>query len=79
LLRRRNVSQKHTQKKLKAIMKEKFGQLDISGIYLPMPLLEKLSKQKYRIIYKLLIELGKVIPQLAMFICLSGERLNSTS
>lgn len=66
--RKRKVSEKHpreySQKELLRLLQD-FETIIITGAYLPLPILEWLSKPTYGIIYRPLITLGTVIPSLA--------------
>lgn len=76
LLRKRKVSDKHpkeyTQKELLTVLKD-FETIQISGIYLPLPILWLFSKPRYRVLWKPLLVLGKVLPSLAMYTCWYGK------
>jgi SAM-dependent methyltransferase len=70
ILKREKVSLKHEReysyKELLQIF-GKFRTLELSGIYLPIPILHFFCKPHYRFIYATLIRFGKIFPKLSLF------------
>ena len=77
ILHRRLTSQKHekeySQTELLQLLKD-FKQVEISGIYLPLPPFTLLSKSRYRFIWQILFPLGRWFPKLARFIAYCGMK-----
>lgn len=75
ILRRRLTSQKHEKEYRQAELLQLlsgFEQVEISGIYLPLPPFTLLCKSRYRFIWQILFPLGKWLPKLARFIAYCG-------
>ena len=77
ILHRPLTSQKHekeySQTELLQLLND-FKQVEISGIYLPLPPFTLLSKSRYRFIWQILFPLGGWFPKLARFIAYCGRK-----
>jgi len=78
LLRRDKLSIKHpkeyTHKELKQVLL-KFKTIELTGLYLPIPIFHLFAKPRYRFIYNSLIRLGGIIPKLAYFSMYCGKKV----
>jgi 2-polyprenyl-3-methyl-5-hydroxy-6-metoxy-1,4-benzoquinol methylase len=77
IFRKRMTSEKHEKEYGRAELLnllDDFSQIELIGIYLPLPPFTLLCKSRYRFIWKMLFPLGELFPNLARFIAYCGMK-----